>query len=218
MPNFYHLAEKLRATGLDKLSEQHGTTARKVVFAADKLTELEALSKELLRLWTPPADRPMIEANVKNVKDFDQASDSFIFNLYSALDSFALEVDISYGEPIDPKRVYIKNFAEKMHRKGYNSELIKHFEDLVSKDWFKYFNKLRNRITHHTPLVYGVWVYPSSKDTVIYLPEQPEQWDSPASPQKPIIPEFNSFLENRCHFLDTSAVLLQNKLEEDKKL
>lgn len=86
---------------------------------------------------------------------------SIVYNLYSALDSLANEINLAYNFGIRENKIHIFHNHQKFKSDCVRCSLDKENDKLtftlnqeLSQNWFLLFNKLRNQITHkHLPVI-----------------------------------------------------------------
>ena len=87
---------------------------------------------------------------------------SIVYNLYSALDSLANEINLAYNFGINENRIHIFHNHQKLVADCVRCNLDKQNDGLtstlnqeLSQNWFLILNKLRNQITHKNLPVFG---------------------------------------------------------------
>jgi hypothetical protein len=112
---------------------------------------------------------------------------SIVYNLYSALDSLANEINLAYNFGIGENKIHIFHNHQKTESNCVRCSLDKQNDTLSStvnyelgQNWFLLFNKLRNQITHKNLPVFGQGIStgdPKIPDNAIHLtiPEDPTE-------------------------------------------
>jgi hypothetical protein len=110
---------------------------------------------------------------------------SIVYNLYSALDSLANEINLAYNFGIGENKIHIFHNHSKFMSDCVRCSLDKENDKLaatlnqeLSQNWFLLFNKLRNQLTHKSLPVFGQSISegdPDVPDDAIHLaiPEDP---------------------------------------------
>jgi hypothetical protein len=104
---------------------------------------------------------------------------SIVYNLYSALDSLANEINLAYNFGISENKIHIFHNHQKFESDCVRCNLDKQNDKLtstlnqeLSQNWFLLFNKLRNQITHKNLPVIGQSISigdPQVPDNAIHL-------------------------------------------------
>ena len=121
---------------------------------------------------------------------------SIVYNLYSALDSLANEINLAYNFGIGENKIHIfhkhqkfKSGCLRCNLDKKNDRLTSTLNQELSQDWFVLFNKWRNQITHKALPVFGQAIStgdPQVPDDAIHLTifEDPAK-EFPALQSKP---------------------------------
>ena len=82
-------------------------------------------------------------------------TESFIFTIYSALDSLTQEVNLAYGFGIDESKVYVfhkhtspETNCVRCMLTAQSDSLSNYFDSALNSSWFDFLRRLRNRLTH----------------------------------------------------------------------
>lgn len=112
---------------------------------------------------------------------------SIVYNLYSALDSLASEINLAYNFGLKQNKIHIFHNHQEFESNCLRCSLDKQSDKLTSylnqelgQPWFIMFNKLRNQITHKNLPVFGQAIStgdPEVPDDSIHLtiPEDPTE-------------------------------------------
>lgn len=161
-----------------KVIREHGAVGIKMLFVCDIIEKLQLLSNET-KAWHN--EKGIVYTKKREFYDFLFNLDVFIFELYSILDYFALEVGhiLKLQKKKKRRMVNIEYFTDLKRAQGFsqNTLAIKgKAQDLEDQPWFEYFHDMRNRIVHRLPVSLG---------GLIPLPLQGKYIDFPFLPDKP---------------------------------
>jgi hypothetical protein len=102
-------------------------------------------------------------------------SHSVIFNLSSALDSLSNEINLVYDFQLKRGDIGINNKSLKDKLKNENDAFTSHLNNsLYRQEWFSYFNKSRNQMTHTDLFVTKIVMVVGSPRLPITLPDVPQ--------------------------------------------
>jgi len=164
---------------LNIVSVQHGGVGTKMCFACDALDNMKRLrgreDKIILRGTSLGINGKVFDALILNL-------DVFMFELYSVLDSFAVELQEIFGLQIRRKKRArdVRYFLELTDAEGLDRDIRQLVCDLRKQDWFDYFHRLRTRITHRMPLDPQIRYRHDGKGKVVKsdfscLPDDPDE-------------------------------------------
>lgn len=218
-PNFRKLSEMLQdktpiKIPIDRNSVmyKHGAIGLKMNFVCDIIEELQRLSKsiKLMRKGN------IISITQKEFYSFIFNLDIYIFELYSILDYFALEVgEISkLKKKAGKKMVDIEYFQDFKRAVGFSPIIKQKVDNFMKRDWFKYFHEMRRRVVHRLPinlwgLIYGDIVeFP-------FFPDEPLNIKSISKKKLAPLTECKKWLEEVFNFIDDICGDLGRKLFDD---
>lgn len=213
-PNRRKMMEKLIAgeplikTEVDNLSLLmiSGSVGIKIQFAEKSLTKLRDIKNKMGPFY-PSHGKIQLFAPV--FRDFLKEFDSFIFELYSVLDVFSWEINMTLGPWIkDPRRIYFSRVKNELKSKLPNDEITLCVDQLWKADWFQYFHDIRTRITHRV----GIDLTSITPGTEMYLPDEPYTFPSTVSQRKEVLKEAGIWLDNLSSFIDEVTGLLGVRL------
>jgi len=188
---------------------KHGGVGIKMNFACDILEKLQHLSGEV-KAWR---EGKVVYTKRKEFYDFIFNLDIFIFELYSILDYFALEIaEILKLRKKKKHRIEgIKYFMELKTAIGLDSEKNQKIVNVMELDWFEYFHKMRIRVVHRLPVSLKALLYGETIEFP-FLPDKPLEPKSIC--QKKLIPlvECEKWLEEVFNFIDDMCVDLGKEL------
>jgi hypothetical protein len=186
-PNFGKFSQMLRDNALAKstfprenVADQHGGVGMKMCFVCDALEKLQEI-EQLDNSKKVSTDGSSILINQSVFFGLIFTIDILVFELYSILDYFALELSQIFGLKVkgDEGLEDIQYFMQLKKSVGIDPQIKQKVEALIKQRWFNYFLHLRNRITHRLPVSVGSLV--TSKDSQIasiefaFLPDNPDQ-------------------------------------------
>lgn len=105
---------------------------------------------------------------------------SIVFNLYSALESLAYEINLAYNLGIKQRDLALYHNHVKFTPGCFRCELLaidplvsRHVEGALMQSWFENFNHLRNQIAHKNLPIIHVYVSANDNRTHIMIPDDP---------------------------------------------
>lgn len=160
---------------------KHGAVGIKMCFVCDLMEKLQMLSDKI-KAWHN--GKGIVYTKKKEFYDFIFNLDIYIFELYSILDYFALELGdiLKLKKKKKRKMVDIEYFTDlkKAHGFGQNTLVIKQkAQNLENQPWFKYFHDMRNRIAHRLPISLGGLISLPLHDKYIEFPFFPDEPKNP---------------------------------------
>ena len=178
---------------------KHGGVGIKMNYVCDIIEELQRLSGEV-KTWR---NGKVVYIRKKEFYDFIFNLDIYIFELYSILDHFALEIAeiLKLRKKVKNKMAEIKYFTNLKKAIYLNPKIKQKMSIFVKQDWFKYFHKMRIRVVHRLPVsltgvIYGEYIeFP-------FLPDDPLK-SKPVSKNKlEPLTECKKWLEGVFSFVD----------------
>lgn len=156
--------------------EQHGAVGIKMCFVCDVIERLKVLSDEV-KAWHD--GKGWIHTKKKEFYDFIFNLDIYIFELYSILDYFALELGhiLKLQKKRRGKMIDIEYFTDLKIARGYSQNTLtvkRKAQNLEGQPWFKYFHDMRNRIVHRLPISLGGLIPLPLHDKYIEFPILPD--------------------------------------------
>jgi len=209
LPQHVKVSEKLRAgeefkkvVNRDLFILVHGSLGIKIQIVK---TSMERLRQIADRMGPKIVDEKTIALNPREFPNFLKELDIFLFELYSVFDFFSREVDLVLGPWLN-ERSDFGRIKKELEIKMPQDEITKRTVQLWESDWFDYFRKLRNRITHRFGVVLSSFIYPSS--TILYLPDSPNTYPSKIDKKLEVMPNCQLWLENSLSFMNEITGLL----------
>ena len=195
----------------EKLRDQHGGIGIKMAFVCDVLETIEQLDKHENKVFHKEMDvflnQGIFFAMVLNL-------DVFLFELYSILDYLAVELAEIFGLKVR-KRGELKDvdsFVELKKTENLHTDIRQMVDALMSQAWFDYFHRLRNRITHRTPINLAAHAkYENGKITKVefpFLPDNPDEIVSTFTSELSLVSEPKKWLEGIFAFVDNICGVL----------
>jgi hypothetical protein len=180
LPNWWaiHSLIPSNTTGrkdLTEFSRANSTTHKKFKFAVYHLTIFR-------QIYGNRGDNHG-SGRFPNFQDYVKAeAHSIIFNLFSALDSMSNEINLVYGFQLKHNDIRINKPALKYMLNYENDALTSYLNNsLYRQEWFSYFNKLRNQLTHRDLFISNITWAQGSNALPITLPDDPQTIkDAPA--------------------------------------
>ena len=219
-PNFGRFSQMLndkslpKATfDLEKVDDQHGGVGIKMAFVSEVSETLHKLeqrdSKDKIF-----SDGTIIYMNQGVFFGIILNLDVIVFELYSLLDYFAVELAQVFGLKVKRKD-QLKNveyFMQLKDAEDLDSRIAQRVGLLIRQEWFSYFHHLRNRVTHRLPVNLGSFV--RKQDSKIasiefpFLPDNPDEVMStferrldPANEAEKWLKGIFSFIDDVCEEL-----------------
>jgi len=194
----------------ENIISKHGGVGIKMNFICDIFEKLEQLGGEV-KAWR---DGKIVFTKKKEYYDFILNLDIFIFELYSILDYFALEMGgiIKLKKKLKNKTVDIEHFTDlKQKALNLDPKIRQKVNAFEKQPWFRYFHKMRNRITHRLPIGLRALVYGETIEFPL-LPDDP--LDPPSVSLKKLDPltECKKWLEGIFKFIDDICFHLGREL------
>jgi hypothetical protein len=170
---------------------EHGGIGIKMNFVCDIVEELQRVGSEL-KTWHK--DR-IVYMTKNEFYDFIFELDIYIFEMYSILDYFALELKEVFN------LTKVKYFTDLERAVGLDAGIKRKVIDLVRQDWFKFFHKMRIRVVHRLPISLLGLVH----DDVVefpFLPDEPLEPKSLSKNKLEPLKESKKWLEGIFSFVD----------------
>lgn len=213
-PNFGKFSQMLNDKSLpkntfdlEKVDDQHGGVGMKMVFVSEVLETLQKLeqlgSKDKIF-----SDGTIIYMNKGVFFGIIFNLDIIVFELYSVLDYFAVELTQIFGLRVKKKNHLkeVEYFSELKNSKGLDPRIAQKVDSLIKQEWFDYFHSLRNRVTHRLPINLGSLVreqdYKIASIEFPFLPDNPDEVMSPFERKLDPANEAKKWLEGIFSFID----------------
>lgn len=157
---------------------KHGAVGIKMCFVCDIIEKLQVLSDKI-KAWHD--GKGILYTKKKEFCDFIFNLDIYIFELYSILDYFALELGhiFKLKKKRKERMVDIEYFTDLKKARGFSQNTLiiqRKAQSLEDQPWFEYFHDMRNRIVHRLPISLG---------GLIPLPLRGKNIEFPFLPDKP---------------------------------
>jgi len=169
---------------------KHGSIGLKMIFVCDIFEELQRSSSELGVLG-----ENILYINKKQFYDFIFNLDIFIFELYSILDYFALEV----AEILKFKK-NIRYFTD-LKKVRFNQTIKQKIDFFMNQNWFNYFHKMRIRIVHRLPINFWALIHGEIVEFP-FFPDDPLNIKSVSNKKLEPLIECQKWLEEVFNFID----------------
>jgi hypothetical protein len=161
-----------------KLNRSHNSTRAKIVFADYHFHILN-------QVYVPKKTTHLPETSTWALAELN----SIVMNLYSALDSLANEVNLSYSVGLDQRKVEVyhniqEHFSHpnknclRCHLKTLDAQFSLFLDRELNQQWFIDFRETRRQLVHRDQPIYNFTVsigdpdFPS-ETTVLLLPNEP---------------------------------------------
>lgn len=163
----------------ETVRDQHGGIGIKMAFVCDLLEVIESLAKHEKKAFS---EGSTLFINSDVFFGLILNLDVFLFELYSILDYLAVELTEIFGLKVkrrDGRLRGVEYFTELKDAANMNLAIKKMVDTLTCEPWFKYFHRLRNRVTHRMLVdLPGLATY--EKDKIIkfdypFLPDNPDK-------------------------------------------
>lgn len=189
---------------------KHGAVGIKMCFVCDLIEKLQLLSDEV-KAWHD--GKGILYTKKREFYDFIFNLDIYIFELYSILDYFALELGhiLKLQKKKKGKMVAIEYFTDLKKARGFNQNTLsmkQKAQNLGGQPWFEYFHDMRNRIVHRLPISLGGLIpLPLHSKTMEFpfLPDDPKNHNTtymrklvPLINCKKWLKEVFSFIDDVC--------------------
>lgn len=205
-PNFRKLSTMLHGNTPTKIPInrkdtvlKHGGVGIKMQFVCDIFEKVQTISGEI-KAWR---NGTVVYITKKEFYDFIFNLDIYIFELYSILDYFALEMEeiLKLRKKEKNRIVAIKYFTDLKKAVNLNPKMKQKVNIFVKQPWFKYFHKMRNRITHRLPISLRALLYGKTIEFP-FLPDEPLIPQSVS--QRKLVPltECEKWLKGVFNFID----------------
>lgn len=174
IPVFHKMSSKIKAQldqnavpkRYERLYDIHGSVGLKAIFIKESLKKIKYHKQN----FGPFTNGHQITFKGVEVPNLVKEIDSLIFELSSMLDFFSRELDLIldpwFGKDSAIWKIYKKCIKECSH-----DPLAKRLIDVVQSDWYPYFRKMRNRITHRLPITISTY------GSEAYFPDNPSSDD-----------------------------------------
>lgn len=188
-PNFRKMSVMLDKTPtkirIDRnaVIRKHGAVGIKMCFVCDIIEKLQMLSQKV-EAWHD--GKGVLYTKKREFYDFLFNLDIYVFELYSILDYFALELGhiLKLQKKRKGKMVDIEYFTDLKRAQGFNQKTIiikRKVQILENHPWFKYLHDMRNRIVHRLPISLGGLIPLPLHDKYIefpFLPDKPKNYNT----------------------------------------
>lgn len=186
---------------------QHGAVGIKMCFVCDVMENLKTISPKVTS-WHD--GKEIIYTKKKEFYDFLFHLDIYVFELYSILDYFALELGyiLKLQKKWKGKLVDIEYFKDLKRAKGFNQKTIaikQEVKILENQPWFKYLHDMRNRIVHRLPISFGALIpLPLHNKNIEFpfLPDKPKNYNSTYTQKLVPLIKCKKWLEGTFNFVD----------------
>jgi len=196
----------------DRVIDQHGGIGVKMSFVCDLLENIERLKKHEARAFYQGMD---LYINVDVFFSLIENIDVYVFELYSILDYFAVELSEIFELKVERKgkEEQVEYFTGLIDAKNLQASIKAMVKTLVSQPWFDYFHRLRNRVTHRTLVdLPGLARYENGKIVDFqypFLPDNPDEVSLTCSKKYDVVGESKKWLEGIFSFVnDVCGILL----------
>jgi hypothetical protein len=206
-PNFRKLSKLLHSdTAIKKpvnrgnIILKHGGVGIKMNFVCDILEKLRRLVGEV-KAWR---DGKVVYIKKKEYYDFIFNLDIFIFELYSTLDYFALEIAeiLKLRKKMKDKMVNIRYFTDLKRAVNLDQKIRQKLNIFEKQLWFNYFHNMRIRVVHRLPVSLMSLLYGETIEFP-FLPDDPLNVQSVSQKKLDPLVECKKWLEGVFDFIDT---------------
>jgi hypothetical protein len=192
---------------LGKADDQHGGVGIKMAFVCEvletlqRIEQMENKNKIFSDGTTIYINQGVFYGTIFNL-------DIIVFELYSLLDYFAVELAQIFGLKVTRKGHLkdVEYFIELKDLEGLNSRIAQKVDSLIKQEWFDYFHRLRNRVTHRLPISLGSVVrkqdYKIASIEFPFLPDNPDEVMSDFKRRLDPANEAKKWLEGIFNFID----------------
>lgn len=170
-------------------------------FVCDIVEELQRVNNEL-KTWRKDG---FVYITRQEFYDFVFELDIYVFELYSILDYFALELASIF------KMKKVKYFTDLKKAVGLNARTKKKAKDFMKQDWFKFFHKMRIRAVHRLPINLRALVHGDVVEFP-FLPDEPLKSKSASQKKLQPLTESKKWLEGVFSFVDEMCFDLGKEL------
>jgi hypothetical protein len=193
----------------EKMISKHGGVGIKMNFACDIFEKLEQLSDDV-KAWR---DGNSTFTKEKEYYNYIFNLDIFIFELYSILEYFALDMGeiLKLKKKLKNKTVEIEYFTDLHKALNLDPKIRQKVNVFERQSWFKYFHEMRNRITHRMPISLRALVYGKTIEFP-FLPDDPLDPQSVSLKKLDPLTECKKWLEGVFKFIDDICVDLGREL------
>lgn len=206
-PNFRKLSEMLRSNTPTKIAInrenvvlKHGGVGIKMILVCDILEKLQHLSGEV-KAWR---DEKVVYVRKKEFYNFIFNLDIFVFELYSILDYFALEIAeiLKLRRKVKNKMRDIKYFTDLKKAVNLNPKIKQKVNIFEKQHWFTYFHKMRNRVTHRLPISLRALLHGKTIEFP-FLPDEPQNPQSVSLKKLDPLTECKKWLQEVFNFINS---------------
>ena len=168
-------------------------------FVCDIVEELQRVSNEL-KTWRKDG---FVYITRQEFYDFIFDLDIYVFELYSILDYFALELTeiFKLEKKKRKKMVKVEYFTDLKIAVGLNARIEKKMKDFMRQEWFKFFHKMRIRVVHRLPINLRGLVHGDGMEFP-FLPDEPLKSKSASKNKLQPLTESKKWLEGVFSFVD----------------
>jgi hypothetical protein len=205
-PNFRKLSKMLRSDTPTKIPIyrenvilKHGGVGIKMIFVCDILEKLQHLSGEV-EAWR---DGNVVYAKKKEFYDLIFNLDIYIFELYSLLDYFALEIAeiLRLRKKEKNKMAPIKYFTDLKKAINLSQKMKQKVNVFEKSPWFEYFHEMRIRVVHRLPISLRALSYGKTIEFP-FFPDDPLEPKSTSQDRFDPLIECEKWLEGVFNFID----------------
>lgn len=184
------------------VTDRHGGVGIKMNFVCDIMEKLERIKSEV-EIWRKGK---VVYIRKKELYDLTFNLDIYIFELYSLLDLFSLEIAtiLKSRKKVKNNMRDIKYFMDLKEAIGLSSETKQKVDCFMKQHWFKYFHKMRIRIVHRLPiglmaLLYGETIeFPFFSDEPLNPKSVSKKKIEPLTECKKWLEEVFGFVDDVC--------------------
>jgi hypothetical protein len=211
-PNFGKVSDLLETGTLtsivfqrERVIDQHGGVGIKMSFVCDLLESIDMLQKHEAKAYCEGGD---LYINADIFFGLLRNIDVYVFELYSILDYLAVELSEIFGLKVERRgqEKQVEYFMELQDAKNLGLGINKMVEALIRQPWFDYFHRLRNRVTHRTPVNFlGQAKFEGGKFVDFqypFLPDNPEEVTMTFDKKLEVLGESKKWLESIFSFVD----------------
>lgn len=216
-PNFRKLFVMLREgkpvkIPIDRRSvmRKHGAVGIKMCFVCDIIEKLQELNSKV-EAWR---NGKFVYTKKRDFYDFIFNLDIYIFELYSVLDYFALEIGDILKLKKKGRMIDIEYFTDLKKAQGFNQNTLiikQKAQNLEDQIWYKYFHDVRNRIVHRLPINLMALLHGETIEFP-FLPDEPKNPNSLSKKKLDPLTECKKWLERVFSFIDDVCGILGRQL------
>lgn len=189
----------------ERASEQHGGIGIKMSFVCDLLENIEKLQAHEEKAVIQEDN---LYINIDVFFGLIRVLDVYVFELYTILDYLAVELSDIFDLKIKKhgREKDVGYFMELIDAENLREDIRNLIKDLIKESWFDYFHRLRNRVTHRTPINFpAILTFQEGKYTSFQyplLPDNPDEITLTFSEKREVLAESKKWLECIFAFVD----------------